>query len=128
MLRSQRGSTPLDAVVGIALLMLLTLGAMQMALTVYAHNAVRASAYEAARAAAEIGTSGAQARVVAEEMLITTTGKLIERARVSVSTRRAPEGPVVHVTITGRQRAVGPVPVSFPFRTEATALLERRPL
>ena len=128
MLTSQRGAAPLDAVIGITLLMVLSLGAIQVALTVYAYNAATTSAYEAARAAAELGAAPSDARSVAERMVATTAGGLIDDPRVSVSIERAVEGPVVRVGVLGRQRALGPIPVSFPIRAEATALLERPPL
>ena len=127
MLTSQRGAAPLDAVVAIGLLMILSLGAIQVALTVYAHNAVSASAYEGARAAAEIGTSPSEAHDVAAQMVRTTIGGLVEDARISVSMIRAPEGDLVRVAVTGRHRALGPIPIRFPVTAEATALREVPP-
>lgn len=128
MLSSQRGAAPLDAVIGITLLMVLSLGAIQVALTVYAYNAATASAYEAARAAAEIGADHSHARLVAQRMVATTARGLIDDPRVSVSIERAAEGPVMRVGVVGRQRAIGPIPVSFPIRAEASTLLEGPPL
>lgn len=127
MLTEQDGSAPLDAVFGIVILMLLALGTMQIALTLYAHNAVRASAYEAARAAAEIGATGAHARSVALQTVAGTAGGLVEGIRISLSRRAAPEGPVVFVEITGRQRAIGPIPLAFPIDVTASSLVEELP-
>lgn len=127
MLTSQRGAAPLDAVVAIGLLMILSLGAIQVALTVYAHNAVSASAYEGARVAAEIGTSMSDAHEVAAQMVQTSVGGMVEDARISVSTTRTPEGELVRVAVIGRQRAFGPIPVRLPVSAEATSLREVPP-
>lgn len=127
MLTSQKGAAPLDAVIAIALLMLLSLGVIQIALTVYAHNAVSASAYEGARAAAELGTTASTAQAVAERMVRTTVGGLIEDLRVSVSTMRVPEGDLVRVAVIGRQHSLGPIPVVFPVRATATSVAEAPP-
>lgn len=124
MLTDHRGAAPLDAIVGTVILMLIALGAIQVALVVYAQNAVRASAYEAARVAAEVGGSGERAQVVAARALTQTAGKLVDRIRISVDHRAALEGPVVRVEISARQRAIGPIPISLPIRASATALLE----
>lgn len=124
MLSGHRGAAPLDAIVGTLILMLIALAAIQVALVVYAQNAVRASAYEAARAAAEVGGSGERAQLVAARTLSQTAGKLVDRIRISVDRRSALEGPVVRVEITARQRSIGPIPISLPIRASATALLE----
>ena len=127
MLTSQRGAAPLDAVVAIGLLMILSLGTIQMALTVYARNAVSASAYEGARAAAEIGTSPSDAQAVAERMVRTTVGGLLEGVQVSVSSTETSAGELVRVAVAGHQKPLGPIPVRFPVRAEATSIRETPP-
>lgn len=127
MLTSQRGVAPLDAIVAIGLLMILSLGTIQVALTVYARNAISASAYEGARAAAELGSRTTRAHDVAAQMVRTTVGGLLEDVRVSVVTARAPEGELVRVVVAGRQRAFGPIPVRVPVKAEATAVREAPP-
>lgn len=127
LLTSQRGSAPLDAVIGITFLVILCLGAIQVALTVYAHNAVSASAYEGARAAAEIGTSSTRGREVAERMVRATVGGSLENLQVSVWTTHSTQGPLVKVAVVGRHRSLGPMPIVVPVRAVATSILEVPP-
>ena len=127
LLTSQRGTAVLDAVVAIGLLMILALGTIQVGLTVYAHNAVSASAYEGARAAAEIGTSTSDARDVAAQMVHATVGGLLESPHISVSITDTPAGELVRVVVAGRQRALGPIPVRLPVTAEATSVRETPP-
>lgn len=124
MLTHDGGSAPLDAIVGTMILMLIALGAIQVALAVYARNAVRSSAYEAARVAAEVGGSGREAEVIAARAVTRSAGKLVERVRISVARRRSPEGAVLRVEISARQRPIGPIPISLPIRVSASSLLE----
>jgi len=123
LLTSQRGAAPLEAVIAICLLMILALGAIQVALTVYAHNAVNASAYEGARAAAEIGTSTSDAHAVAERMVRSTVGGLVEDVRISVFA----QGDLVRVAVVGRLRSIGPIPVVIPVRAQSTSVREVPP-
>lgn len=127
MLTDDDGAAPLDAVVGIVILMIAALGAIQIALTVYAQNAVRSSAYEAARVAAEVGGSREEAHLVAARTLTRTAGKLVDRVDVSVSREAALEGPVIRVRITARQRPLAPLPISLPIHASASSLLEIPP-
>lgn len=127
MLIGQHGSAPFEAIVGIVILMVLTLGAIQIAVTVYAHNAVRASAYEGARAAAELGTRSHEARAVAERAVSRAAGGLLRGIRVTVARGDAPEGPIVRVEVSATQRAVGPVPIELGVRAAASTLLEQPP-
>lgn len=127
MLTDQRGAAVLDSIVGIAILMLMTTGVIQVALAVYANNAVRASTYEAARAAAVVGGIESEAHSVARRALERTAGGLVGSVSISLSYRAAPEGRVVVVEVVGRQRPPGPVPIELPLRASASALVEQVP-
>lgn len=117
----------LDSIVGIVILMLLTTGVIQVALTVYASNVIRASVYEAARAAAEVDAVDGEARAVARRTLEQAAGGLVSGVEISVSYGSAPEGRVVVVEMEGRQRSPGPVPIGLPMRASASALVEEAP-
>jgi len=126
-LRHEVGSAPLYAVFGIAIMMILALGAIQVALTLYSGNVVRASAYEAARAAIEVDGSQDDARRVAAEVLRRSAGNLVDDASISIAQRDHGAGSVVIVEVRGRHTSLGPVPLTFPIRARASSLVEELP-
>jgi len=121
------GSAPLHAVFGIAIMMILTLGAIQVALAVYSGNVVRASAHEAARAAIEVDGSPDDARRAAAEVLRRSARNLVDDASISIARRDRGAGSVVIVEVRARHKTPGLVPLTFPIRARASALVEELP-
>jgi Flp pilus assembly protein TadG len=123
---SQSGSAAVESVFSIALLMLMVLGVVEIAFTLYARNVVAASAHEGARAAIERGRTAAEARALAEDTVRQSAGGLIDDLAVGVDTRAAGDHSVVNVVVTGTVRPFGPVPLPVRVRSQATLIGEFR--
>lgn len=110
---------PVESTFAIILLMMLSLGVIQVALSLYARNIVMSSAHEGARAAIERGTDEATATAIARDTVRRATGSLVGDLGVQVrSIRRSGE---LHVTVAvdGVVSDLGPLP--FPIRLSARA-------
>ena len=121
LLNPERGSAPIESIFAIALLMLLTVGTIQVALTLYGRNVVSAAAHEAARAAVERGATPEQARAVAEDTVKRAGGHLVEDLSVSVEMLDMGAGRVVRVALSGSIDVLGPVPIAVPIEAHASA-------
>lgn len=117
---SERGSTILESVFAIALVMATAVGAIQVALLLYARNVVQASAHEAARAALERGVSDEEARIVAMRMASTSIGKMARDVAVELDQRRVGRRDIVTVRVAASLVPTGPLPVSVEARGVAT--------
>lgn len=117
----ERGSALIEMVFAFLFVMMLALGIVQIAFSLYARNVVMSSAHEAARAAVERGRTGADARAVASRVLRQGAGRIFEGARVQVVRRAEGNRLVVAVSVTGTIRSLGPFPVSLPMNARATA-------
>lgn len=102
------------------LLMLLTLGALQVAFALYARNVVASAAHEGVRALVERDSGVADAETVATTVVERATGGLVEDLSVDVT---GSEG-VVRVHVRGRTAPFGPVPITVPLRATATSVRE----
>jgi Flp pilus assembly protein TadG len=122
----QLGSAAVESVFSIALLMLMVLGVVEIAFTLYARNVVAASAHEGARAAIERGRTDAEARAVAEDTVRQSAGGLIDDLAVGVDTRADGDRSVVSVVVTGTVRPFGPVPLPVRLRSQSTLIGEFR--
>lgn len=117
--RSQDGSTIVESVIAIVFLLTLLLGTIQVVFTLYSRNVVRAAAQEGARAAIDRRAADGSATVAARNAVARAAGGLLEQVEVSLERGPAPGGEVVSVTLVGRLRPVGPVPVHLPVRAVA---------
>jgi Flp pilus assembly protein TadG len=126
-LRHQTGSAPVETVFALAILLFLVLGTVQVAFALYGRNVVAASAHEGARAAIELGRNPADAIGVARRTVVRSAGGLVEGLRVGVRVDRAGAASIVRVRVTGRLKALGPVPLPLPVDTVATSTRHTAP-
>jgi Flp pilus assembly protein TadG len=118
---TEEGSAPLELTFAIVFLMLLSLGAIQVGLTLYARNVVLSAAHEGARAAVELGRETSDASETASRYVERAAGGVVDDLRVATSTIETRGRLFARVMVTGRLDVLGPVPVSIPVRTTATA-------
>jgi Flp pilus assembly protein TadG len=118
---NQEGSAPLELTFAIVFLILLSLGAIQVGLTLYARNVVLSAAHEGARAAVELGRQTSDASETARRYVERAAGGVVDDLRVSTSTVETRGRLFTRVMVTGTLDVPGPVPVSIPVRTTATA-------
>jgi Flp pilus assembly protein TadG len=121
---AETGSAAVESVFSIALLMLMVLGVVEIAFTLYARNVIAASAHEGARAAVERGRTAAEARAIAEDTVRRSAGGLVDDLAVEVTTRPAADRAVVNVVVSGTVRPFGPVPLPLRLRSQATMIGE----
>lgn len=120
LLRDERGSAPLESVFAIVILIVLTLGAVQVAFTLYARNVIMSAAHEGARAVVERGAVAEDAQAVAASVVERSAGGLVDGLSVYVATSRS----MVRVHVRATTAPFGPVPVTLPLRATATTFVE----
>lgn len=118
------GSAPVEAIFAMALTLLLALGVVQVALTLYARNVVVSAVHEGARAAVELGGDPADATRVARETIARSAGGLVDELAVDVSVVENGDEVELIVQASADLRAVGPLPISVPVDATATAGVE----
>lgn len=117
---AQRGSAVVETVVAIVLLMILVLGAIEVAFALYARNVVAAAAHEGARAGIELGRDPGDASAIARAMVVRAAGGLVRDLRVDTSVTRHGTTSLVAVRVRGILRSFGPVPLPIPMSSTAT--------
>jgi Flp pilus assembly protein TadG len=122
--RCERGSAAVESLFAMVVLILLVTGVIQVALALYARNVVDASAHEGARAAIERGRSPQEASHIARDTVASAAGGLVDGLRVDVASQTRGEQTLVVVRVNGRIRPFGPVPVTMPVSSMATAARE----
>ena len=120
----ERGSAVVESIFGIFVLLMLSLGAIQVALTLYARNVVMAALHDGARAAIEMGGSIQGAEIVAQRVVLQSAGGLVDDLAIDVRAASSSERYSVTVRATGTLVAPGPVPVDLPLDATATATRE----
>ena len=123
----ERGSAPVESVLSIALLLLLTLGVMEVAFALYGRNVLISSAHEGARAAIELGRDPGDAAAVAERTVRLSAGGLVDELDVDVGVAQDGDSSLVVVRVTGLVEPWGPVPLPVPVSARATASREDVP-
>lgn len=121
LLSDERGSAPLESVFAIVMLVVLTLGAIQVAFALYARNVVASAAHEGARAIVERGAVEGDARALAAYVVERSAGGLVDDLSVDVATSER----AVRVHVRAVTASFGPVPVTVPLRATATSFVER---
>lgn len=101
--------------------MMLALGVVQVALTLYGRNVVVSSAHEGARAAVELESDAVDAVEVARRTVRDATGGLVENLAVEVSLQDLGGDQVVTVHASGTLQTLGPLSVPVPVEITATA-------
>ena len=122
--RSDDGSAVIESIFGIFFILLLSLGAVQVALALYARNVVLAAVHEGARAAVELGTSETSANVVARRVVQESAGGLVRDLSVRVERRVIGDSYSFDVHATGALVAPGPFPIEIPMNVRTSALRE----
>lgn len=121
---SERGSAVVESVAAISFILLLVLGTVQVALTLYARNIVMSAVHDGARSAVEIGGTETDAAAVASASIARSTGTLVENLRVDARTRIVSDRYLVRVVATGLLDAPGPVPLKLPIAFNASTSRE----
>lgn len=124
LLSSERGSAPLESIFAIVMLVVLTLGALQVTFALYARNVLASAAHEGARAVVERGAVAGDARAVASAAVQRAAGGLVEDVSVNVTSSVRGPRTVWTVHVRGTTARFGPVPVALPLRTTATSVAE----
>lgn len=121
---SERGSAPVDVVFAILFLLLLALGVMQVALSLYGRNTLISATHESARTAVELGRSEDEIEAIAAKHAREAAGGLIKD--MSIEATVSADGPRTSVTVSvqAQVHAFGPLPVSVPVRTQAVAHID----
>jgi hypothetical protein len=120
----EEGSAPVELTFAVVVLMLLSVGAIQVGLTLYARNVVLSAAHEGARAAVELDRRTSDASEAARRLVERAAGGIVDDLQVSTWTIEAGDRLVTHVMVSGLLDVPGPIPVSIPVRTAATASRE----
>lgn len=121
-LLNERGSAPVESVFAISMVLLLALGIIQVALTLYARNVVLASAHEGARAAVELGRSLDEAEQVAAAAVADAVGGLTSDVDVEVAAVRLQKQDRFEVVVRASLKDVGivPLPISVTARANSS--------
>ena len=118
---NERGAVPIEATFAIVLLMLLSLGVIQVALALYARNIVISAAHEGARAAIERGTDEETAAAIARETVRRASGSLVDDLQVDVRSIQRSGELHVAVQLRGVVSNLGPIPFPITLSSRATA-------
>ena len=118
----------LESIFALLLLLMLVLGAIQVAFVLYARNVVAASAHEGARAAVELGRNANDAHMVASDVVRSSAGGLVEEMEVAVSVQSVGDLSIVRVRVIGRLKSFGVVPVQIPVGSVATSIRRDAPV
>ena len=117
----ERGSAPVESILAVVLLLILTLGAMEVVFALYGRNVLLSSAHEGARAAIELGRDPDDAVAIAERTVRLSAGGMVDRLDVSVGVGEEGDRSLVVVRVTGLVEPWGPVPLPVPVSARATA-------
>jgi hypothetical protein len=120
-LMGERGAAPVEAVFAIVFVMMMALGVIQVAFTLYARNVVDSSAHEGARAGIESGRSLDEAEAMAAEVVRNGAGGLVDDLQVTSDIWISGDDEVLRIRVTGRLRSFGIVPFEASFDRTATA-------
>ena len=122
--KDERGAAPVEVTFAIVLLMILSLGIVQVAFALYARNVVASSAHEGARAALERGRDPSESEAIVRDVVARATGRLVEELSVDVSTRWVGDHRIVTVRVHGVVTDFGPIPFPVPLSSTATAQMD----
>jgi len=120
----EAGSAVIESVMAVVFILLLVLGTIQVAMSLYARNVVMSAVHNGARAATEVGGSEIEATAAAREAIARSSGSLVRNLQVVATSHVFQERYVVRITATGRLHAPGPVPVGIPVTFDASATRE----
>jgi TadE-like protein len=124
---NERGSAPVETVFSIFVLMVLALGTIEVALTLYGRDVVAAAAHEGARSALEVGGDAASASELARTTVRRASGSLVRDLKIQVTSQKLGAASYVQVRVAGWLRLIGPVPLPIPVTAIATVSEEVAP-
>ena len=124
LLNGERGSAPVESIFAIVMLVVLTMGTLQVAFSLYARNVTVSAAHEGARAIVERGAVAGDAEAVATEVVRRAAGGLVDDLAVDVTSEQSGSRTILSVHVRGKTARFGPVPVTIPLRATATAAQE----
>jgi hypothetical protein len=111
------GSAAVETTFALLICLVLVLGTIEVALSLYARNVVLSAAHEAARAAVEVGSDANAASIAAEQTVQRAAGGLIRGLDIRVSIREMAESRAALIRLSATVVPPGPLP--FPFRIDA---------
>ncbi len=123
----QRGTAVVESTFAIVMLMLLALGAIEVAFALYGRNVVMASAHEGARAAAELGRDPEEAAAIARATVQRAAGGVVGDLAVGVHVVDAGTTSIVQVRVRATVDALGPVPFPIPVDARASVATDEVP-
>ena len=119
---SDRGSATVESIFSIVMLMLVTLGALQVAFVLYARNVLASAAHEGVRAAVELEAVEGDAGAMAASVVERAAGGLVDDLDVDAVAARSGSREVLTVRVRATVAAFGPVPVAIPVSVTATSV------
>ena len=108
----------------IVFLLVLGLGVIQVALALYGRNTLISATHESARAAVELARTKDEIVEIAQEHVRNGAGGLVRDMSIDVAVSTEGARTFVMVSVTARVRALGPLPVLVPVRTQAVAEID----
>jgi hypothetical protein len=121
------GSASVDLIASLVLLIALTLGGIQLGLTLHARNVLMAAVHDGARRGVELGSSNADAVEIATRFVDDAAGGLVSDPHISARTHSDVDEFVIELHLDAHIDVPGPVPIKIPFSTNATASRSVRP-
>lgn len=120
----ESGSASVESIFAIVFVMILALGAIQVAFLLYGRNVIAAAAHEGARAAVELGRGPADAIATAVATARGAAAGMARHVEVTADVRTAGDARAVDVEVSARLRSFGPIPISPIVVERATAMEE----
>ncbi len=120
----ESGSAVVESLFAIFALLLLTVGTIQMALSLYARNTVMSAVHDGVRAAVEVGAGEDDAAVTARGVIHRSAGSLIDELHVVAVTQRMGDRHRIRLTASGLLDAPGPIPIRIPVSFDASSARE----
>lgn len=114
----------MESILGVFMLLLLALGTIQVALTLYARNVVQAAVHDGSRAMVEIRGAGTDANALVRRVIDRSAGGLLDDLQVVTAADEISDRLRVRVRVTGTLRPPGPIPLGLPISVVSTSSRE----
>ena len=116
-MQDESGTTLVETIVGITLLMVVAVGIIQVALLLYARNVIRSSAHEVARSAIERGVAEAEATAMGATLVRESLGTIVDDVQVQVDARDIGSHRLVAARVDAVLHPPGVLPIEVPVRS-----------
>lgn len=124
MTAGERGSATVETIGAIVMLLVLTLGALQVAFVLYARNVLASAAHEGVRAAVERGAVAGDVEPLVAAVVEQAAGGLVSDLDVVTAATDLGDREVLRVGVRGTVSAFGPLPFTVPVTAAATSVRE----